>query len=263
MLPEKFLFKIANLLLIIFLLLFLQPSALAQDSQDTPSGVAVSVQINEDVAQGDIISATDQGYNLSKIEYDTSIFGVVTQNPAFVLENTAIANSYPVATSGTAQARVSTINGAIKKGDIITSSKTPGVGIKATRNGFVLGNALEGYSNSDTSKAGTILVSINPHFNNLNPSTRTDLVNTLKNAGTAIYLSPLEALRYTIAGLTALIAFIFGFFFFGKISIKGVEALGRNPLAARSIEVGVVGNVILTLIIIGIGLGIAYLILIL
>lgn len=258
--------KKLKLFIVIFLILLFflpagRPYSLAQEAADTPSGAAVSVQINEQVSEGNIISASGNGYNLSKIEYDSSIFGVVTKNPAFVLENTGITNSRSVATSGTVRVRVSTINGAIKKGDIITSSKIPGIGMKAIRNGFVLGNALESYSNPDTSKIGTILVSINPHFNNLNPSARGDLVSTIKNAGTAIYLSPLEALRYVVAGIIALMSFVFGFIFFGKISLKGVEALGRNPLAARSIEIGVVGNVILTVIIIGIGLGIAYLIL--
>lgn len=254
MLPKKL-----KLFIFLFMVLFLPSGTLAQEAADTPSGAAVSVQINEQVSEGNIISASGKGYSLSKIEYDSSIFGVVTQNPAFVLENTGITNSRSVATSGTARVRVSTINGQIKKGDLITSSKIPGVGMKAIRNGFVLGNALEPFVSA--AGEGTILVSINPHFNNANPSARGDLVSTIKNAGTAIYLSPLEALRYILAGSTALLSFIFGFVFFGKISLRGVEALGRNPLAARSIEVGVVGNVLLTIIIIGIGLGIAYLIL--
>lgn len=259
-------YKIGFLLFIAASLLIIasKNSANAQQvNNNTSFGVATSIQIDDkNINEGDVISSTPNGYIVSKISYDTSIFGVVTKNPAIVLENTNTNARYFVITSGNAVVRVSTINGPIKKDDLITTSGMPGIGMKAAKNGYVLGNALEDYTQSDPNKIGTILVSIIPHFSNSNPNgVRTNLIDTLKNAGTAMNTSPLEALRYVISGIIALLSFVFGFMFFGKISAKGIEALGRNPLAARSIQLSVVVNVVLTVAIISVGLGIAYLIL--
>jgi F0F1-type ATP synthase membrane subunit c/vacuolar-type H+-ATPase subunit K len=52
-----------------------------------------------------------------------------------------------------------------------------------------------------------------------------------------------------------------GFVFFGRVVARGVEAMGRNPLAGSLIAVSVVFNLILTVVIMLVGLGIAYLIL--
>ena len=89
-----------------------------------------------------------------------------------------------------------------------------------------------------------------------------NIFNILANARESAYLSPLEALRYLIAALVALLAFILGFAYFGRVAQKGVEAIGRNPLAGRFIEFSVIMNVLLTALIIVVGLGVAYLILI-
>ena len=150
--------------------------------------------------------------------------------------------------------------GNIKKNDYITSSTTPGVGIKATANGYVLGTALEDYSSNDT---GTIFVNVNPHINtSLNTTKSRNIYDILKNARQSASLSPLEALRYVVAGIIALLAFVLGFAYFGKVAQKGVEAIGRKPLAGMVIESSVILNVLLTALIIIVGLGVAYLILI-
>ena len=157
-------------------------------------------------------------------------------------------------------AGVYAVNGEIKKNQLITSSTTPGVGVKAISSGFVLGTALENYSDP---KPGRILVSVNPHYSSSgSTAVSKNIFNVLKNARESAYLSPLESLRYLIAALVALLAFILGFIYFGKVAQKGVEAIGRNPLAGRFIEVSVILNLLLTALIIIVGLGIAYLILI-
>lgn len=226
-------------------------------------GVAVSLDIpSSKVKDGDIISSTNEGYVLTKIAYDTGIYGVVSKNPVVAIENNLDKNKTYLISSGEASVRVSAEAGAIKKNDLITSSNTPGVGEKALRNGYVLGNALENYSN--VGAVGLIMVSINPHFSNAStPNLRTNLLTSLREAGSAPFLSPLEALRYLAAAIVAILSFVIGFTYFGRVAAKGVEAVGRNPLAGRLIEFSVVLNILLTAVIIGVGLMIAYLILIL
>lgn len=239
-------------------------SALADNSSGISEGLAIQIPIaDKNVRDGDIIAATSKGYKLATFSYDPSVYGVVSERPAILLKETPPNNETPVITSGKAFVRVSTIGGSIKKNELITSSKIPGVGQKADTNGFVLGLALEDYNNSNPNAIGKILVSVNPHYNATFIATRTNLIESIKIVAGSPLLSPLTTLRYLLAALIAIASFVLGFIYFGRIARTGVEALGRNPLAARIIQLGIVLNVALTAIIILVGIGIAYLILIL
>jgi hypothetical protein len=233
-------------------------SALAQDF----TGTAVSVEIQDkNVPEGSIISAIEKGYSLSRTKYDTSIYGASSKTPAVSLEAQEGSNLHSVVYAGQTKVLVSTSNGNIKKNDFITSSEIPGVGIKATENGFVLGIALENYSGKNT---GKILVSVSPHLNNsiVHVVSSRNIFDLLTNSQKATKMSPLDSLRYLVAALVVIAAFVLGFIFFGKVAQRGVEAVGRNPLAGRFIEFSVILNVLLTALIIVVGLGLAYLILI-
>jgi len=234
--------------------------AYAQEQDFT--GTAVNLEINDkNVPVGSIISGSENGYIISPSEYDSGIYGVATNTPAITLESVSDDSLTPVVYSGQTRVLVSTKNGEIKKNDLITSSNTPGVGMKATSDGFVLGTALEDFSNNEI---GMILVNVSPHYYDTAESAyeNNNIFYLLKNARESIYLSPLEALRYLIAALIVLLAFIIGFVYFGRVAQKGIEAVGRNPLAGRFIEFSVILNIILTALIIVVGLAIAYLILI-
>lgn len=226
------------------------------------TGTAANIDIKEDnVPVGSIISATDDGYIMSKTEYDSGIYGVVSNTPAVVLESVDNPGFRSVVYSGQAEVLVSTSNGDIERDDLITSSEDPGIGMKATENGFVIGVALQPFSGEGT---GTILVNVSPNYHERTTTLNynRNLFSLLGDARNAVFLSPLEALRYLVAALVALFAFIIGFVFFGRIAQRGIEAIGRNPLAGRFIEFSVILNVLLTALIIVVGLGVAYLILI-
>lgn len=230
-------------------------------------GISVFVPIaDKNVQDGDIITSTDKGYALSKTAYDPGLYAVVNESPAASFETSDSVNQKPVIAVGKAFVRVSTGNGAIKKGNFITSSTTPGVGQLADKEGNVLGTALEDYGAKDPKTIGKILVSLNIKYNapvtTVSEKTQ-NLFQLIKSASSAPYLSPLTSFRYLLAGVVTIISFTLGFTFFGKVANSGVEALGRNPLAARMIELSVVFHILLTIGIIAIGLAIAYLILIL
>jgi F0F1-type ATP synthase membrane subunit c/vacuolar-type H+-ATPase subunit K len=63
--------------------------------------------------------------------------------------------------------------------------------------------------------------------------------------------------------LIVLLSFVLGLVYFGRASRAGIEAIGRNPLAKRAIQMSIVMYVALSIVIILVGLAIAYLILIL
>lgn len=253
----------------IFLILFIGSiffllSANLIFAQISSSAIAVPVPVvDTEVQDGDIICTYKEGNKRCSKSYDPAIFGVVSLKPAAFIEDKDIENSKLVVTSGITQVRVSSINGDIKEGDFITSSENPGVGQKATRNGFVLGVALEGYQSNDPKKEEKILVLVNIHPSVSLSGPRGDLLQFIRQGIAVPVFEPVESLRYILASLMIVIAFTLGMVYFGKSSRSGIEAIGRNPLARKVIQFTVVLNIILTIVIVLVGLGIAYLILIL
>lgn len=233
-------------------------------AQNISVGTAVSILIiDKDIKDGSIIVATPKGYGLTATAYDSNMYGVYTESPAIFLQNTNDPQTKPVTTSGKANVLVSSINGNIKKNDFVTTSTIKGVGEKATRNGMVLGTALQDYSNPNQKATGKILVAVNPHFNASFADTKTNILEVLRNASDPTTLTQATSLRYVLAAGIALISFGIGFVYFGRIASSGVEALGRNPLASRMIQLSLVLNLALMVIIILAGLGLGYMILIL
>jgi hypothetical protein len=237
-------------------------SPASANAQAESVGTALSIPLlNQNVSDGSIINSTSKGYGLTTSAYDSNMYGVYTESPAIYLKNIDNPQS-PVTTSGKSSVLVSTINGNIKINDFITSSTIPGVGEKVTRNGMILGTALESYSNSNQKELGKIMVAINPHFSSSSTDARTDLLTILQDASDPTFLSQLTALRYIIAAGIVLISFAIGFIYFGRVASRGVEALGRNPLAGRAIQFSLVLNLALIILIIVAGMGIGYMILV-
>lgn len=227
-------------------------------------GIATPLSIkNKVVRDGDIVSSVDGGYSLSRESYDPRVFGIVAINPAIEFSTAnQEANSYPVVSAGDTLVNVSTINGPIKKGDAITTSPIPGVGMKATESGYAIGYAQENFSTEDAREIKQVKISINKQFfAPLNSSSSSRLMDIFRLSAIATYERPLTVLRYLVAAIVVITAFMLGFLSFGRTASIGIEALGRNPLAARMIQFGIIINVLITVVIIGTGLGIAFLIL--
>jgi hypothetical protein len=95
--------------------------------------------------------------------YDPQMIGVISVDPAIVLGEKGKENLRPVALVGRVPVKVTTKNGEILVGDYLTSSDIPGVAMKATKPGRVIGIALESYS-GPPDQIGWITVFLNPHF---------------------------------------------------------------------------------------------------
>lgn len=118
---------------------------------------------------GDIIMTAKDGNNNAIVKtthaYQSETIGVVSTNPGITLNSNAQVDSkhpnlYPVALSGRVPVFVSDENGPIHTGDFITTSSISGVGMKAIKQGVVIGKALEDFDASH-GKTGKILVYIN------------------------------------------------------------------------------------------------------
>ena len=146
---------------------------------DTGAGCADIAELyraSEDTESGDIVAVDSNApRSVKKATQESVLIGVVSTNPALVIEGSALqlmtgraysndARRPAVALSGRVPAKVSLEHGHISIGDRITISSMPGVGMKADAGGASVGIALEPFDESsprDDNGIGIILVFVN------------------------------------------------------------------------------------------------------
>lgn len=234
-------------------------------AKDTDFGIANYLPINDkNIREGSIISSDSQGFFLTRIPYDPKIVGVVSNSSAIsfnINQSDKNVQRYQVVSTGTVGVNVSTVNGNIAKGDLITSSNTPGIGMKANKAGFILGTSLDSYSSKNANEIKRIHVVLNLKYATTKTTVRSSLFDIANLSALAWTDDPLTVFKYVVAALILIFSIILGFYLFGRLASRGVEALGRNPLAGRMIQLGIIINVLITIAIIGAGIVVAFFIL--
>lgn len=241
------------------LLIFLAQGAssvFAQLDFKGPSQVSVNIEVlDKEAKAGDIVSRTKEGIIRSKIAYDTDLYGVVADNPPVSL-NRASEETRPIVSYGEVEVFVSTENGKISQGDLITSSVTPGVGQKATEAGYSIGKALKDYSESTP---GKIPVFVNIQYRTIGGQASGFIGQLLTGLGSGVQRPenfPI-VLRYIFASVLGAGTFLLGFVSFVRILRTGIESVGRNPLAKSSIQLAMVINALAVALLTAGGLGLA------
>jgi hypothetical protein len=233
------------------------------DAQTFSLGISKYYPIDGDVSEGDIIVVYDGKYQKTMLKYQPNIIGIYVENPAFEVRPTDKTGQKPVISSGEIYVNATTSNGVIKRSDYLTSSDVPGVAMLADKRGPVIGTALEDYTESDTSKVGKIKVNVYIQDTSVGAflpdiDTSVNFFDIFSASKLALYESPSDSFKYIVAATVVIISFIFGFITFRKVAVKGVEAIGRNPLASKAIGVGILLNLLITVSIIIAGLVLAY-----
>ncbi len=103
----------------------------------------------------------------SSLPYDPKLLGVISTDPGIIMHapkdtvttglNSASSDRL-LALAGRTSVKISAENGPIHKGDFLTSSSTPGVAMKATHAGPVLGQALENWDSGSAKDRILVLV---------------------------------------------------------------------------------------------------------
>ncbi len=125
-----------------------------EDDQDHPSNIAEFFEVDDQefISPGDLLVVHPSGGGVlarSRTAYNRSVVGVVSGNPVILLNNSGKTEKvYPVALSGRALCRVDAREKAVKPGDLIVTSSTPGCGMPGDLNSFerigcVIGKALD------------------------------------------------------------------------------------------------------------------------
>ena len=243
--------------------LILLISPLFAKAQQFSTGIARYANVEGGKAQeGDIISTTAKGFGLAKSPYDPKVQGIIIDNPAIYFRGSSDeGKKYTYVNDGDVFVRVNSSNGPIVRGDVLSTSTTPGVAMKATQSGYIIGTAQEDYKNPDKAAIGKIRMSFGVRYVATRSNLGTSIFDIFNLSALATYEQPLTVFKYVLAGIVAIISLSFGFLYFGRIASMGIEALGRNPLASRMIQLGIFLNVLLTAMIIGGGIFISILIL--
>lgn len=140
------------------------------------------------IKAGDIIALDNIGagqIRKTNQEYDQGSIGIVSTKPGLVLSDLDGAGMpVTVGLSGRVPVNVSTKNGDIKPGDYITASDIPGIGMKATGAGKVVGQALTALAGDNIE--GQIIVFIqNTYFDGYyDNSSSTDMLNASSSTST-------------------------------------------------------------------------------
>lgn len=211
---------------------------------------------------GDIVTYGIEAKSLvrSAKSFDERMYGVLVANPVMVYRTLP---TLAVTRQGDAYVNVTTLGGAIVVGDYITSSPIAGKGQKAEGlAGYMLGVSMEAFDgNGATGSAnfqdtqypmGTIKVSIG-----IGPASPIvsraagGFLGTLKQVATAIMFNISSSkqaeriIRWILAILIILVVIYISYRTFGRNVTKGIEAIGRNPLAKGSIQAMITLNIIL------------------
>ncbi len=237
----------------------------AQTTSDINSlGVAQRVDLGDPtIAPGSIITYSDSTYILSAIAYDPFIYGVTSQNPAIEFSYDDNGTTVAVLTAGKLPLRVTGVNGPIAVGDRLTSSEVPGVAMLADKSGISVAIAQESWAPSDPNQEGIVIATIDIKFTlarNLTDQKKVQskLLDVINLSTIATLDDPKEAFRFVLAGVILLGSIIFSFLTFGRSAQNGILALGRNPLASKAISLGLVMNVIVSIVILGSGVATAW-----
>lgn len=223
---------------------------------------AVTVPVLENKGNpGDIVSYKDGKYLLTSEFQDTAMYGVIVENASVSFEDRSLEESKLVTSMGEVLLNVSSKNGPIEEGDYVTSSDIPGVGVRASEDGQVLGVAMEGFGSENKDEIGQIYILMDIKTMFFGKGISGNILDIIRNSLTSPFMTPVQALRYLLAIAIIFASFVIGFSSFGKITGSSVEALGRNPLAGAAIRRVMFFNFILTFVIMAMGLVAAYFIL--
>lgn len=115
---------------------------------------------SESIPFGSLVCLRTNGKATSCDEANKALVGIASEHPTVIAGENKGDASIAVGFTGIVKTLVSSENGKINPGDLITYSTTAGIGIRSSTKGIAVGRALESYENENISEVGSILVAL-------------------------------------------------------------------------------------------------------
>jgi len=119
------------------------------ESTDGGQDIAEFFQSTQSLLPGEVVKVDPENPDhviKSASAYESSVLGTVSTSPGITLGENINGTSYPIALAGQVPVKISQSSANIIPGDYLTTSTDPGMAMKATQAGQVLGRALEGWT---------------------------------------------------------------------------------------------------------------------
>lgn len=209
----------------------------------------------------------------STVSNSDNILGVVinSENSLLAVTNNEKLEAQ-VATSGTAPVIVSDINGEVQKGDHITASQIPGVGMKATGNVRIVGIALNKMTNAskqsykDKSGAehslnvGQVHLQVGVAYFFKEPE-KTLIPTAVQNVANALAGRQVNALPVLVSAGIFLVTIIVVVSIIYSMIKSSIISIGRNPMSQSAIYRDLIQMSALVLGILSVGMLAIYMVL--
>ena len=241
------------------------------------AALSVGFSAHSNIPAGTIVALANDGSG-GVVTADTNsqqrMIGVVVASNQTSLSLGANNGQVQVVTSGLAPVLVSTANGNIKAGDPITLSSIAGVGMKATQSGRIIGIAAGSFSDaspgvqpatvgSGVSKREVSLGEVQLQVGVNSYSVQTPISGVLgafQNIADTISGKTVAVVRLYIAAVILLAAVISATILIYSAVRNSIIAVGRNPLAKRSIFRSLAQILLVVVLILGLAAGAIYLV---
>lgn len=174
----------------------------------TQHDIAEAFPSTQFLLAGEIVKVSDdRNEHVGRATQTDTIIGAVSTSPGLTLGwETAAQGYYPIALAGRTPVKVNDENGAIAVGDRIAVSSAPGIGMRATKEGEVVGIAMEPFVGTG---AGAVMVFIQPHYWDgvtkesitqaaPSPTVQTDAVLAVRN-GMVSNIQKLSSMNWSIS----------------------------------------------------------------
>ncbi len=184
----------------------------------------------------------DDVYEVSTVEFDVHVYGVVGERPAIVFMTST--TSVPVVTGGVTLVRVTAAGGEIRRGDLLTTSDQVGVAMYAgTTTTAVFAIALE-----DAAGKEEILAEVDVVRAQALQRERQDVFLAGQTSVKDESEQGVSLVRKVFAGVLVFLALGFLLYTFRTILNSSVLSIGRNPRARLSLIMVAVGSMALALV---------------
>lgn len=237
-----------------------------------------SYSTDEKLSLGSLVSlkknTADHVEAASPSNVDSLLGVVINADSSLLALSSEETNQAQIATSGSLQVLVSTINGPIARGDHITASPISGVGMKATDNVRIIGTAQGDLSESSGTKQtykdkdgkehtvtlGQIPVLVNVSYYFKEPE-KTIVPGTIQNLANSLAGKPVKTLPIILSAAIFIVMLIVVSSITYSMIRSSIISVGRNPMSQSAIYRDLIQLSGLVLVILAVGLIAIYLIL--